>query len=118
MEIRLNEKTYELPKRTPKIAKLFDDLNGETSDVEMHYKSIAIIEAVLGKTSIKEIFGTSDRDQISVIDSVITAKKIDDIYLEPLREYEMQRQSEEMNSPSFSALHEMLENVAKLESLK
>lgn len=118
MEVRFNEKTYELPARTPKVAKLFDDLNGQTNDVQLHYKAIAIIEGVLGKTAIKEIFGTSDKEQISVIDSVITAKQIDDVYLEPLREYERQRQAEEMNSPSFSAVSEMLENVAKLDGLK
>ena len=118
MEITINDKVYELPVRNAKIAKLFDDLNGQTSDVQMHYKAITIIEGVLGKNAIKEIFGTSDKEQISVVDSVMTAKRIDDVYLEPLREYERQRQAEEMNTPAYTALSELLANAAKLDNLK
>lgn len=120
MNIVLNDKNYELPLRTPKVAKLFDDFSAQTEggDVQMHYKACAVIEGVLGRAALKEIFGTSDREQISVVDSVIAVKMIDDVYMAPLRELEKQRQAEEMNSPSYTALSEMLANAASLNTVR
>lgn len=118
MEIILNDKTYNLPPRTPKIAKLFDGLNGSNTDVEYHYKSLSIIEGVLGKAALKEIFGTSNKEEISVIDSLIVAKKIDEKYLEPLKEFEWQKEANEMNTPAMEAVAEILANASVLERIK
>lgn len=120
MEIVLNDKEFELPKRTPKIAKLFDEFNatfGE-GDVKVHNSAMKVLESTIGREGIKEVFGTADSDQISVVESAIAVKEIDDVYMAPLTEYMMRKEAAEMDRPAFTAANELLRNVANLSELK
>lgn len=120
MEITLNGKEYELPKRTPKIARLFDDFKGafDEGDVQIHNKAMKVLEATIGNEGLRDVFGTADSEQISVIDSVLIVKQIDDVYLAPLVEYTRRKESEEMNTPAFSAANELLGKMGNLQNLK
>ena len=120
MEIVLNDKEFELPKRTPKIAKLFDEFNvtfGE-GDVKVHNSAMKVLEATIGREGIKEVFGTADSDQISVVESAIAVKEIDDVYMAPLMAYMRKKEAEEMDSPAFTAANELMANMANLSNLK
>lgn len=120
MVITLNGKEYELPKRTPKIARLFDGFKGafDEGDVQIHNKAVKVLEATIGSEGLREVFGTADPEQISVIESALTVKQIDDVYLAPLVEYTRHKESEEMNTPAFSAANELLGKMGNLQNLK
>lgn len=120
-EITLEGKTYELPNRTPKVAKQFDEFNElvGVNDVKTHYKAVAIIESLLGREALNEIFGTTDKEQIGTIDSILVVKQIDDEYLKPIKEYARQKESEDLNTPAMTAINELSRNVANMaEKLK
>lgn len=120
MEIVLNDKEFELPKRTPKIAKLFDEFNatfGE-GDVKVHNSAMKVLEATIGREGIKEVFGTADSDQISVVESAIAVKEIDDVYMAPLMAYMRKKEAEEMDSPALTAANELMANMANLSNFK
>lgn len=120
MEIILNDREFELPKRTPKIAKLFDEFNttfGE-GDVKVHNSAMKVLDATIGRDGIKEVFGTADPEQISVVDSAIAVKEIDDVYMAPLMAYMRKKEAEEMDSPAFTAANELMSNMANLSNLK
>jgi hypothetical protein len=120
MEIVLNDKEFELPKRTPKIAKLFDEFNatfGE-GDVKVHNSAMKVLEATIGREGIKDVFGTADSEQISVVESAIAVKEIDDVYMAPLMAYMRKKEAEEMDSPALTAANELMANMANLSNLK
>lgn len=120
LTVAIDGNSYDLPKRTPAIAKKFDEFNevfSQGNDVKTHYKACDVIEAVLGKDNMKEIFETTDREKISTLDSVLAVKRIDDAYMEPIRMYERQKDEESANSPVFEKLNEVGESVSKLEKM-
>lgn len=117
MEINLNGHVYELPKRVPKVAKLFDDFNkafSSESDTAIHYKAMAVLEGTIGRDAIKELFGTTDKEQISVVDSAMTVKEIDDAYMAPLTEYSRRKEAEALDTPAYAAVSELLANMSNL----
>lgn len=118
MRVELMGNSYELPKRTPKIARKFDEFNdvfSKGNDVKSHYKACEILEELLGKEIITELFGTTDKEDICTVDSMLALKKIDDAYLEPIREYDLSKGNEVFDKindlgASVSAIEKMMKN--------
>lgn len=98
-QIVLEGEFYSLPKRTVAIAKKFDEFNSLSGqdDVRLHYKALEIIELLLGKEAISKLFGTTNKDDIDIISSILTLKAIDDVYLSPLKEFEEKEQEKAFN---------------------
>lgn len=115
MRVEINGNSYELPVRTPKIARKFDEFNDVISrgnDVKTHYKACEILEDILGKTAFTEAFGTSDKESISTVDSILAVKIVDDTYLAPIREYEMSRENDMLDK-----INDLGASVAAIERL-
>lgn len=97
--VNINGTTYELPKRTPAIAKKFGEFNNSFNtfdDVKIHYMALEVIEKVLGEEAIEEIFGTTDKDEISTIDSLLVVKELDNAYMNPVVEQQMRQVKDTM----------------------
>lgn len=112
MRVELNGNSYELPKRTPKIARTFDDFNAVLAvgnDVKTHYKACEVLDELVG---LKEIFGTADKEEISTIDSLLALKKMDDAYMAPVKEYERKKEYDMLDK-----INELGASVAAIERL-
>lgn len=115
MRVELQGNSYELPARTPKIARKFDEFNQVLAlgnDVKTHYKACEILEDLLGKDTLAEVFGTSDKEAISTIDTMLAVKKIDDTYLEPIKSYEMEKEKDMLDK-----INDLGASVAAIERL-
>ena len=115
MRVELQGNSYELPARTPKIARKFDEFNQVLAlgkDVKTHYKACEILEDLLGRDKLAEIFGTSDKEAISTIDTMLAVKKIDDTYLEPIKSYEMEKEKDMLDK-----INDLGASVAAIERL-
>lgn len=98
--------SFELPPRTIKVAKMFDEFNQLKEDVKMHYKALEIIKFLLGGEAIEKIFGTQNIDEISTVDSILVLKAIDVEYMRPLNDE---------NEEAFTKLKEVSASIDKIE---
>jgi len=118
--IELKSGSYELPQRTPAIAKKFDEFNSIFNlgnDVKTHYKACEVIEHLLGKECLEAEFGTSDKEEISTIDSVILLKRIDDEYLAPMLEYSRQKEARAFDSDVLKELKDLGNSLEKIDKM-
>lgn len=112
MRVEINGNSFELPKRTPKIARKFDDFNAILAmgnDVKTHYKACEVLDELIG---LKEVFGTSDKEDISTVDSLLALKKVDDAYMAPVKEYEREKEFDMLDK-----INELGASVAAIERL-
>ena len=116
--VHIEGAAFELPPRTPKIAKKFDEYNvvlAQGNDVKTHYKACELIKELLGSEAMVDLFGTDNKEEISTIDSVLTLKIIDDAYLAPITEFQKEKESRDFDSVAFQKVDELSKNIRQIE---
>lgn len=97
----LNERSYDLPKKTIGIANKLDEVLKVDSiqrlSVRQKYEKLHVfVKDVLGEETAREIFGTDSLDEIDLSELTITVRKIVDAYEKPITDYQMEKNRERL----------------------
>ena len=97
----VNDRSYELPKKTINIANKLDEVL-KTDSIrglsvrEKYQKLHTFTKDVLGEETAKEILGTDNLDEIDLSELTITVRKIVDAYEKPITDYQMEKNREKL----------------------
>ena len=92
----VNGQSYDLPKKTIKVADDIDKLLKADTDnrialKDKYKKQYDFIKCLIGEDNAKEIFTTDDINEIDLPEITLTVKKIIDAYDKPITDYEIEK---------------------------
>lgn len=98
----INDRSYDLPKRTLEVVELLDKTANVDSIKGMSlrdkYKKIfECIETILGRESTVEIIGSENIDEVDLSEVTLTFRKIVDAYNKPLDDYNNEKSLRGLN---------------------
>lgn len=98
----VNGQSYDLPKKTMKVAEDIDKLLKADTDTRIalkdkYKKQFDFIRNLIGEDNAKEIFTTDDINEIDLPEITLTVKKIMDAYDKPINDYEIEKSREKIN---------------------
>lgn len=98
----VNGQSYDLPKKTMKVAEDIDKLLKADTDTRIalkdkYKKQFDFIRNLIGEDNSKEIFETDDINEIDLPEITLTVKKIMDAYDKPINDYEIEKSREKIS---------------------
>ena len=98
----VNGQSYDLPKKTMKVAEDIDKLLKADTDTRIalkdkYKKQFDFIRNLIGEDNAKEIFTTDDINEIDLPEITLTVKKIMDAYDKPINDYEIEKSREKIS---------------------
>ena len=98
----VNGQSYDLPKKTMKVAEDIDKLLKADTDTRIalkdkYKKQYDFIRGLIGEDNAKEIFATDDINEIDLPEITLTVKKIMDAYDKPINDYEIEKSREKIS---------------------
>ena len=113
----INGQSYDLPKKTIKVAEDIDKLVKADTDIRIALKDKYIkqhdfIKNLIGEDNSKEIFGTDNINEIDLPEITLTVKKIIDAYDKPITDYEIEKSRDRISELPLDKVIE-LARVAK-----
>jgi hypothetical protein len=98
----VNGQSYDLPKKTMKVAEDIDKLLKADTDTRIalkdkYKKQFDFIRNLIGEDNSKEIFETDDINEIDLPEITLTVKKIMDAYDKPINDYETEKSREKIS---------------------
>lgn len=98
----VNGQSYDLPKKTMKVAEDIDKLLKADTDTRIalkdkYKKQFDFIRGLIGEDNSKEIFETDDINEIDLPEITLTVKKIMDAYDKPINDYEIEKSKEKIS---------------------
>lgn len=98
----VNGQSYDLPKKTMKVAEDIDKLLKADTDTRIalkdkYKKQFDFIRNLIGEDNAKEIFATDDINEIDLPEITLTVKKIMDAYDKPINDYEIEKSKEKIS---------------------
>jgi hypothetical protein len=98
----VNGQSYDLPKKTMKVAEDIDKLLKADTDTRIalkdkYKKQFDFIRGLIGEDNAKEIFATDDINEIDLPEITLTVKKIMDAYDKPINDYEIEKSREKIS---------------------
>lgn len=117
----INGRSYELPKKTMRIAERIEDVvrKDPMNNIPLRQKyenTHACIEEILGTENTKEIFGSDNLDEVDLCEVTLTFKKIVDAYTQPLKEYDSAKMRNSISGIPFekiTSLADVMNQMAK-----
>ena len=97
----LNNRSYDLPKKTIGIANKLDEVLKVDSvrglSIRQKYEKLHVfVKDVLGEDAAREILGTENLDEVDLSELTIAVRKIIDAYEKPITEYQMEKNREKL----------------------
>ena len=119
----VNGQSYDLPKKTMKVAEEIDKLLKADTDTKIalkdkYKKQYDFIRSLIGTDNSKEIFGTDDINEIDLPEITLTVKKIIDAYDKPINDYSMEKTVDRINGLPVDKLIELSKVVDKMPQKK
>lgn len=113
----VNGQSYDLPKKTMKVAEDIDKLLKADADNKIalkdkYKKQYDFIKFLIGEDNAKEIFTTDDINEIDLPEITLTVKKIIDAYDKPITDYEIEKSRDRISELPLDKVIE-LAKVAK-----
>ena len=113
----INGQSYDLPKKTMKVAEEIDKLVKADTDIKIalkdkYKKQYDFIKCLIGEDNAKEIFTTDDINEIDLPEITLTVKKIIDAYDKPITDYEIEKSRDRISELPLDKVIE-LARVAK-----
>lgn len=101
--IIVNDKSYELPKKTLKVTEKLDDVlkvdSQEHLSVKQKFEKLHnLVKEVLGEENAEEALGSSKLAEIDLSELSLIVLKINDAYEKPLTDYKQEAMEEKMAS--------------------
>lgn len=101
--IIVNDKSYELPKKTLKVTEKLDDVlkvdSQEKLSVKQKFEKLHnFVKEVLGEANAEEVLGSSKLAEIDLSELSLIVLKINDAYEKPLTDYKQESMEEKMAS--------------------
>lgn len=98
----VNGQSYDLPKKTMKVAEDIDKLLKADTDIRIalkdkYKKQYDFIRNLIGEDNSKEIFETDDINEIDLPEITLTVKKIIDAYDKPINDYEIEKSRDKIS---------------------
>ena len=113
----VNGQSYDLPKKTMKVAEDIDKLLKADTDTKIalkdkYKKQFDFIRNLIGDDNSKEIFGTDDINEIDLPEITLAVKKIMDAYDKPINDYNIEKSVGRLNDLPLDKIVKLAE-VAK-----
>lgn len=101
--IIVNDKNYELPKKTLKVTEKLDDVLKVDSQVNLSVKQKFeklhnFVKELVGEENAEEMLGSSKLADIDLSELSLIVLKINDAYEKPLADYKQEAMAEKMES--------------------
>ena len=124
--IIVNNKCYELPKKTVAIAEKLDNALKVDSiaglSVKDKFKRLHdFIKEMLGNENTAEMLGSDDLNEIDTSELAVIVLKINDVYEKPMNEYQAERMQAKIGAIPFDKLTSMTkaaQTVANVQMMK
>ena len=105
--------SYDLPKKTMKVAEDIDKLVKADTDIRIalkdkYKKQFDFIKGLIGEDNSKEIFETDDINEIDLPEITLTVKKIIDAYDKPITDYYTEKSADRINSLPIDKIVELV----------
>lgn len=109
----VNGQSYDLPKKTMKVAEDIDKLVKADTDIRIalkdkYKKQFDFIKGLIGEDNSKEIFETDDINEIDLPEITLTVKKIIDAYDKPITDYYTEKSADRINSLPIDKIVELV----------
>ena len=109
----VNGQSYDLPKKTMKVAEDIDKLLKADTDTKIalkdkYKKQHDFIKCLIGEDNAKEIFATDDINEIDLPEITLTVKKIIDAYDKPITDYYAEKSADRINSLPIDKIVELV----------
>ena len=119
--IIVNDRSYDLPKKTIALTEQMDKISRIDSQkgqsLRGKYKTLfEFVEKLVGPDNAMEIFGSDDLSEVDLSDVTLTFRKIVDSYNKPVHDYEMEQSMEAINGLPIDRLLELAKVSAQQNS--
>lgn len=109
----VNGQSYDLPKKTMKVAEDIDKLLKADTDTRIalkdkYKKQFDFIRGLIGEDNAKEIFTTDDINEIDLPEITLTVKKIMDAYDKPITDYYTEKSADRINNLPIDKIVELV----------
>lgn len=124
--IIVNDKNYELPKKTLKVTEKLDDVLKVDTQMNLSVKQKFeklhnFVKEILGEENAEEMLGSSKLAEIDLSELSLIVLKINDVYEKPLADYKHEAMVEKMESIPFDKIVSMTkaaQTVSNAQGLK
>lgn len=119
----VNGQSYDLPKKTMKVAEEIDKLVKADTDIKIalkdkYKKQFDFIRGLIGEDNAKEIFTTDDINEIDLPEITLTVKKIIDAYDKPITDYYTEKSADRLSNLPIDKILELSKVVKELPQKK
>lgn len=119
----VNGQSYDLPKKTMKVAEDIDKLLKADTDTKIalkdkYKKQYDFIRNLIGEDNSKEIFATDDINEIDLPEITLTVKKIMDAYDKPITDYYTEKSADRINNLPIDKIVELAKVAEKMSQKK
>ena len=119
----VNGQSYDLPKKTMKVAEDIDKLLKADTDTKIalkdkYKKQFDFIRGLIGEDNAKEIFTTDDINEIDLPEITLTVKKIIDAYDKPITDYYTEKSADGLSNLPIDKILELSKVVKELPQKK
>ena len=114
--IILNNKSYDLPKKTVTVMERLDsaltiDNNNKLSLRDKYAHLHSFVKDVLGEEKAKECLGSENLDDIDLSELAIVVRKIHDAYDKPIADYQAEKMRAKMGQVPFDKIVPLMNAV-------